>query len=415
MRKPEKRGQNTWRIGVQKNEPGRPWVRKTLKFPPDMDEQTQFLKAQVEQAKLELSLYAGEDDKINYITVADFITMWDEKHLLLNVEPTTREGYLSLAQKHIIPHIGKQFVQELTPLILTDWINAVKNTNKADTSIPPEKRKRKPTEAEIRQYYKKKAQKLSPRSVRSIYDTMRTALKMAQDWDIIEKNPIEKVQRPKVKKNKPVPLTEEQAYDILQLVMRYDENPSFQCAVFLGVLCGLRLGEVGALTFYDVSWNDATIDISKALHYTASTGSYTADPKTDSGIRKIALPETIMKLLEVVYYNQVQMKDTIGSRWRGEYHILAKWDGSSYHHDTPSKWWREFADTHGYEDVTFHDLRHTHTSLLFVNNLDVVSISHQAGHSSPDTTLRNYAHFLKKVDRRPAEIMDNLFESIHEK
>jgi integrase len=40
----------------------------------------------------------------------------------------------------------------------------------------------------------------------------------------------------------------------------------------------------------------------------------------------------------------------------------------------------------------FHDLRHTYASLLIAEGLNVVFVSRQMGHSSPDITLRVYSH-----------------------
>ena len=42
--------------------------------------------------------------------------------------------------------------------------------------------------------------------------------------------------------------------------------------------------------------------------------------------------------------------------------------------------------------LRFHDLRHTFASLLIAEGLNVVFVSRQMGHASPDITLRVYAH-----------------------
>ena len=64
------------------------------------------------------------------------------------------------------------------------------------------------------------------------------------------------------------------------------------------------------------------------------------------------------------------------------------------HHDTPSKWFRRFADAHGFQGVRFHDLRHTHATILLANNIGVVAVAHRMGHDDPSVTLRTYAHAL---------------------
>lgn len=71
---------------------------------------------------------------------------------------------------------------------------------------------------------------------------------------------------------------------------------SFRCAVLLALTCGLRLGEVGALTWSDVDFKRMTIDISKAAH-NGSAGRTVGAPKTDDSIRLINAPAAMMTLL----------------------------------------------------------------------------------------------------------------------
>ncbi len=42
--------------------------------------------------------------------------------------------------------------------------------------------------------------------------------------------------------------------------------------------------------------------------------------------------------------------------------------------------------------MRFHDLRHTHCSLLVSEGLNVVYVSRAMGHASPDITLKTYSH-----------------------
>jgi integrase len=47
--------------------------------------------------------------------------------------------------------------------------------------------------------------------------------------------------------------------------------------------------------------------------------------------------------------------------------------------------------------------RHTHASQLIASGkVDIVTISKRLGHSSPDITLRIYAHLFHKDDRKAA-------------
>jgi integrase len=51
----------------------------------------------------------------------------------------------------------------------------------------------------------------------------------------------------------------------------------------------------------------------------------------------------------------------------------------------------------GLEHVGWHDLRHTFASLLIARGQNVVSVSRQLGHASPDISLRVYAHLCERA------------------
>ena len=182
--------------------------------------------------------------------------------------------------------------------------------------------------------------------------------------------------------------------------------------MLLALLCGLRLGEVGELKLSDVDFEKGTIDISRALKYTPATGGFTGDPKTESSERMIALPVGMMVVLHETREYQEECRRLAPHLWQGEGWIVHGWDGRQLNHDTPSKWFRKFADAHGFEGVRFHDLRHTHASILLANNMDVVAVASRMGHSDASTTLRIYAHAMARRDYEAARTLDRVFQDI---
>lgn len=63
------------------------------------------------------------------------------------------------------------------------------------------------------------------------------------------------------------------------------------------------------------------------------------------------------------------------------------------------------------EHIRWHDLRHTFASLLVAEELNVVFVSRQLGHASPDITLRVYAHLFDRSEhaRRASEALEEGF------
>lgn len=178
-----------------------------------------------------------------------------------------------------------------------------------------------------------------------------------------------------------------------------------------GVWIEMSLGEVGPLRLSDVDWKRGTIDISHALKYTPQTGSFEGPPKSEAGERIIALPVGMMAVLDQTRAYQEDCKRAAPHLWVGEGWIVHAWNGAQLHHDTPSRWFRHFADAHGFEGVRFHDLRHTHASTLLANGIDAVAVASRMGHEDASTTLRVYAHALRRRDDDAARVWQSFLDA----
>ncbi|MER1987374.1 MAG: tyrosine-type recombinase/integrase [Solibacillus sp.] len=55
-------------------------------------------------------------------------------------------------------------------------------------------------------------------------------------------------------------------------------------------------------------------------------------------------------------------------------------------------------------NIRFHDIRHTHASILISEGVDIVKISRRLGHANPKITLEFYAHLLPNADNDIAYI-----------
>ncbi|WP_260632323.1 tyrosine-type recombinase/integrase [Bacillus bingmayongensis] len=60
--------------------------------------------------------------------------------------------------------------------------------------------------------------------------------------------------------------------------------------------------------------------------------------------------------------------------------------------------------------ISFHDLKHTHATMLIQQNVNIKLISERLGHSQIQTTLNIYAHAVPELQRSVAEKLDEVFE-----
>jgi len=408
----EQRGPNSWRVGVQVNtDDGRKWIRRTLKFNASLSPAQQRRQAEKALAQLVADVENGKARANQNMTVRDLSHLWMRRHVLANLSPVTAKNYQHLLDRRILPKLGDVPVEKVTPGMLADFMAAIKAEGRIIQARPEEELKSKRRPSDLARLAKNPDAPLSDKTLRTYYDTLYQMFEKAVRWEVLWRNPMASVDRPRFR-SKPVKyLDDDQAVELLR-ALQNEENMSFRCAVLLALTCGLRLGEVGALTWADVNWTKCTIDISKAAKYTPAYGSFVGETKSESSDRTITLPAGMMALLDETKKYHDHLAELMGDRWRGVGRIVCNWDGTPLHHDTPSKQFRTFADKHGFEGVRFHDLRHTHATLLFASNIDAVAVASRLGHAKADTTLRIYAHALKRRDEDSAIAMQAILDRV---
>ena len=401
----EKRGRNSWRIGTQiKINGGWEWVRVTLKMDPALSEDVQRRDAHRELKKLEARL-AGELEETP--TLRDWSETWLTKHLDQDASPVTVANYRFLLSSRILPQLGDVLLPDLTPARLTDWLYNLRQDKRKTTRLPDDKLKRPRRKGEQLITDAAAAKPLSVKTALNYYGCMKTMLAAAVRTGLLEYNPMDRVQRPKKRKKKKATLPEAEVIALLQLIITEARTP-LKLAVILAMLCSLRLGEVGALKYTAVDWDAGTITVDRSLKYTPATGSFIEVPKTDAGDRVITLPPSMIRILRDAMWQDVMEEQDEPEAWKGANWIVHSRHGARVNKDTPSKWFRAFADAHGYQGVTFHGLRHIHATILLQHRIDLQSVSSRMGHADPSVTLRAYADAMPARDQDAAAAMDQL-------
>ena len=354
----EKRGKGSWRIGIQVDTPsGWKWVRETIHVDPLLSDSKQRKEAEKALARLQTEVDAGEKGPSGFhYTVRSWSEVWLEKEIKPNCSPVTYANYQYLLNSRILPTLGDVGLSRLTPVMLTDWVAQLRQSPRKSTRLPDDQltHKRSPSR-QVREDGQGKP--LSVKTLQNYYSCLDAMLGAAVRLEVLASNPMEKVTRPTGRKKRAQFLTEERALELLRC-LKDEPNMCYRCAVLLALLCGLRLGEVGELKLSDVDWDHGTIDISRALKYTSIDGNFVDAPKTYAGERIITLPAGMMTVLHETREYQKECQQLVPHLWRGEGWIVHGWDGRQLHHDTPSKWFRRFADAHGFQGITFHNLRH---------------------------------------------------------
>ena len=171
-------------------------------------------------------------------------------------------------------------------------------------------------------------------------------------------------------------------------------------------LTGMRLGEVLALRFEDIK--DDTIIVNKTL-YTKIKGTYTITSTKNNLNRIVKMDKSLYKQL-YEYINFMKSYTDFSNEWFlfGGSRYLAPTTINRYKH--------KYFELSGVKEITIHEFRHSHVSLLINQylkngntdaNLFFLRMSSRMGHSV-DVMTRTYMHLFPQSQDTIVDILNNL-------
>ena len=222
---------------------------------------------------------------------------------------------------------------------------------------------------------------LSPKTIRHHYCTLANIFSFAMKQEFILKNPMDKVDCPKLQKKKVDALNTDQAKVFFCLLE--DCPMDFRCMLNLLITTGIRRGELMGLQWNDIDFDNYIISVNRNVTYTPATGVVVSTPKTECSLRQIPLMPSVAVLLK-------EYRDC--SQWHKHDYLFPK-DGNPTLARDPNSVTRRvkrFMKNHELPDMSPHDLRHTCATLLLSNGADIKSVSEILGHTDASTTLNFY-------------------------
>ena len=136
---------------------------------------------------------------------------------------------------------------------------------------------------------------LSEKSIKHYYTTFSNIFKFACKHDFLTKNPIDKIDVPKVTKKSVDTLTQEETATFFNLLE--DCQLDFKAMTHLFITTGLRRGECLGLQWQDVDFDNATITVNRSATYILRQGVKVSTPKTNTSIRTIPVMPSVLSLL----------------------------------------------------------------------------------------------------------------------
>lgn len=356
------------------------------------------------------------------ITLKAFADRWLSEYAVQKLAPKTLEDYTNELNKRILPALGHMRLAELRPAILNSFfVGMTKDGARRDG----------------------KPGGYSRATIKKTQDVLSSVLRTATEWETIEKNPMDKVRTVGERAaDKLEFFTPEQATAFLDYIERpyivktrghnrtddtgieyavgdYErtkEVPEQLRVLFnLAIYAGLRKGELLALEWSDVDFENDTVTVSKAVSVVAGK-QITKEPKTKTSRRTVSIPHFLTQRIKALRRERLKYRLMLGDYWQGGEWLFIQENGRQMGYSTPYSAFQDAITRYNADKpaaqqlpaIPFHGLRHTSATLLIAGKQDVRTVSSRLGHAQASTTMNIYAHALSETDRKASNALENM-------
>lgn len=300
-----------------------------------------------------------KDDFVSFVN-----NTWFALYICNGDRKETTTVYYEDIAKYITAYFKGSILQEITPMQIQHYLQHLRKEHEKRTGKP-----------------------LSAKYLHHHYGTLKNIFRYAERNDIIAKNPMNRVDAPKMIKKPVDALTPEQAKIFFEKLS--DCPLDFRCLLHLLITLGLRRGEALGLKWKDIDEKNSLLHIERGVAYTAKTGIVVSTPKTASSIRTVPILPSTLKLLKQLYkqtrdaHPNTILKDAF--IFPGQESVFSPRDPNAV-----TRRVKRFMKRNALPDLSPHDLRHSAATLLLSQGADIKSIQAILGHSDASTTLNFY-------------------------
>lgn len=287
---------------------------------------------------------------VNAVNFKDFANKWFTIYKEPNLRQSTIAMYRNLFNAHIFPIFENYNLHDINADMLQEFFNKYRTKS---TSI-----------------------------VAKLYVTFDQIFRKAVQQDILNKNPVLAVEKPKGEVTERLPIPYESVQPLTDALLQH----RFGLLPLLCMYCGLRRGE--ALALYVDDFKNGQVTINKAITYVNGMLVQGA-PKTKAGYRTVPVPAFL--------WDMVQLRSGL------VFGTVEHWGYSKY-----KRVWNTLkTDIPLLENYTLHSLRHTYNMLMRRAGVDESTRQYLMGHDDFKMTAKTYTH----IDAHDiAEAKEKLFK-----
>ena len=290
---------------------------------------------------------------------------------------------MTAPQFHIVPHIGSLRLERVSGATLNALYAKLATEGRRDGKTG-----------------------LSPRTVHHVHTCLHRAFRDAVRWNRLFRNPVDAADPPKIsgpggREMKTWDATQVRAF--LEATHNNRLHPLWR----LLAMTGMRRGEVLGLKWEDIDFEAGRLSVRRSL-IPLGGEVIVSEPKTARGRRSVALDPETVEVLKTQAASQLAEQQEWGEAWCDSGYICTKEDGTPYHPEVVSRYFRQAVKEAKLPTIRPHDLRHTHTTLALRAGIHPKVVSERLGHATVSITLDTYSHAIPAMQEEAAVLIAGL-------
>lgn len=194
---------------------------------------------------------------------------------------------------------------------------------------------------------------VSPVTIQRIRAALRSALSHAERMELVSRNVAKLVELPKVSRPRVTPPTREQ----LAQVLSYAADHPLRPLIVLAACTGMRRGELLALRWSDVDFDNGFVAVTRSLKYGPGALQVVGKTKTDHSLRRVPIYDQTIDELRRHRAAQNRQRLAAGARWEDNNLVFPTAIGTHMDGTNLSKRVKALVKRAGVPQFRFHDLR----------------------------------------------------------